>query len=357
VVTGCYAQIDPAALAELPGVVLVLGNEEKRDLLQLLAADGPQIQVSDIRRQAGPALSLSSFAGRSRAFAQIQNGCDAYCSYCIIPYARGASRSVPAQQVIEQIRGLVVSGYREVVLTGIHIGGYGRDFSPSGSLLGLVRRIEAETELERLRLGSIEPQEIDDQLIEAVAASSVICPHFHIPLQSGDDAVLQRMNRHYSRRFFAELVTKIAKRLPEAAIGLDVITGFPGETEQEFANTRRLIEELPVSYLHVFPYSRRPGTPAASMPDQVPGPVAKERAARLRSLGEQKLHDFAQRFVGRELQVVVEGGRQKGFCKGLSGNYLQVVFAGPAGLEGQLLPVTIESCRGMNLQGRLDEGR
>lgn len=353
VVTGCYAQIDPAALADLPGVALVIGNEEKRDLLHLLAADGPRVQVSDIRQQAGPALSLSSFAGRSRAFAQIQNGCDAYCSYCIIPYARGASRSVPPQQVVEQVRGLVQSGYREVVLTGIHIGGYGRDFSTPASLLELVRRIEAETALERLRLGSIEPQEIDEQLIETVAASPVICPHFHIPLQSGDDAVLQRMNRHYSRRFFAELVAKIARRLPEAAIGLDVITGFPGETEQEFANTRRLIEELPLSYLHVFPYSRRPGTPAASMPAQVPGPLAKERAAQLRVLGEQKQQQFAQRFVRRELQVVVEGGRQAGLCKGLSGNYLQVVFPGPAGLEGQLLPVTIESCRRLSLQGRL----
>ncbi|MEZ4484233.1 MAG: tRNA (N(6)-L-threonylcarbamoyladenosine(37)-C(2))-methylthiotransferase MtaB [Syntrophotaleaceae bacterium] len=350
VVTGCYAQVDPVALADLPGVALVIGNEEKRDLLQRLTAAGPRVQVGDIRQHAGPALSLSSFSGRSRAYAQIQNGCDAYCSYCIIPYARGASRSVPSQQVIEQVRGLVASGYREVVLTGIHIGGYGRDLSPPGSLLDLVRLIEAETDLQRLRLGSIEPLEIDEQLIEAVAVSSIVCPHFHIPLQSGDDAVLQRMNRHYSRRFFADLVAKVVRRLPEAAIGLDVITGFPGETEQEFANTRRLIEELPVSYLHVFPYSRRTGTPAASMPDQVPGPVARERAAQLRCLGEQKQQQFAQRFVGGELQVVVEGG-VRGLCKGLSDNYLQVVFPGPAGLEGQLLPVTIDSCRGLSLQG------
>lgn len=353
VVTGCYAQIDPAALVDLPGVALVIGNEEKRDLLQLLADDGPRVQVGDIRRNAGPALSLSSFAGRSRAFAQIQNGCDAYCSYCIIPFARGPSRSVPVEQVLDQVRRLVAGGYQEVVLTGIHIGGYGKDFDTPGSLLQLVRRIENETDLTRLRLGSIEPQEIDDALIEAVATSTILCPHFHIPLQSGDDAVLQRMNRHYSRSFFGELVLKIAERLPEAAIGLDVITGFPGETEQEFENTRRLIEGLPISHLHVFPYSRRPGTPAAALPDQVPGPLARERAAQLRLLGEQKQQYFAQRFVGRQLQVVVEGGRRDGFCKGLSGNYLQIAFPGPDGLEGQLLAVTVDSCPGQSLQGRL----
>ncbi len=353
VVTGCYAQIDPAALVDLPGVALVIGNEEKRDLLQLLADDGPRVQVGDIRRNAGPALSLSSFAGRSRAFAQIQNGCDAYCSYCIIPFARGPSRSVPVEQVLEQVRRLVAGGYQEVVLTGIHIGGYGKDFDTPGSLLQLVRRIENETDLTRLRLGSIEPQEIDDALIEAVATSTILCPHFHIPLQSGDDAVLQRMNRHYSRSFFGELALKIAERLPEAAIGLDVITGFPGETEQEFENTRRLIEGLPISHLHVFPYSRRPGTPAAALPDQVPGPLARERAAQLRLLGEQKQQYFAQRFVGRQLQVVVEGGRRDGFCKGLSGNYLQIAFPGPDGLEGQLLAVTVDSCPGPSLQGRL----
>ncbi|MCD4689087.1 MAG: radical SAM protein, partial [Desulfuromonadaceae bacterium] len=168
VVTGCYAQVDPAALADLPGVSLVIGNEEKRDLLQRLMAQGPRVQDGDIRQQAGPALSLTSFAGRSRAFAQIQNGCDAYCSYCIIPYARGASRSVPPEQVVEQIRKLVKSGFQEVVLTGIHIGGYGKDLDSPISLLHLVQRIEQETDLVRLRLGSIEPQEIDDALIEAV---------------------------------------------------------------------------------------------------------------------------------------------------------------------------------------------
>jgi threonylcarbamoyladenosine tRNA methylthiotransferase MtaB len=353
VVTGCYAQVDPAALADLPGVAMVIGNEEKRDLLQRLTAEGPRVQVGDIRQQAGPALSLSSFAGRSRAFAQIQNGCDAYCSYCIIPFARGPSRSVPPEKVLDQVRELVKSGYQEIVLTGIHIGGYGKDFDTPGCLLELVQRIEQETDLPRLRLGSIEPQEIDDALIEAVATSNILCPHFHIPLQSGDDDVLQRMNRHYSSRFFTELVQKIAERLPEAAIGLDVITGFPGETEQEFENTRRLIEELPISHLHVFPYSRRPGTPAAALPAQVPGPLARERAAQLRLLGERKSQDFARRFLGRQLQVVVEGGRQDGLCKGLSGNYLQVAFPGPDGLEGQLLSLTVESCSGQVLQGHL----
>ncbi len=353
VVTGCYAQIDPAALADLPGVVLVIGNGEKRDLLRLLSETGPKVQVGDMRHQTGPALSLSSFSGRSRAFAQIQNGCDAYCSYCIIPYARGASRSVPPDQVLEQVRQLVKSGFQEVVLTGIHIGGYGRDLAEPGSLLKLLRRIELETDLTRLRLGSIEPQELEDSLIEQVACSSILCPHFHVPLQSGDDAVLRRMNRHYGRDFFAERISKISAWIPDAAIGMDVITGFPGETEEEFAATRDLIEALPVSYLHVFPFSRRPGTPAARFPDPVPGPRARERAALLRRIGEKKQQDYACRFVGRQLQVVVEGGRYRGLCKGLSDNYLSVIFPAPQGLEGALKAVQVDGFDGGSLRGRL----
>ena len=354
IVTGCYAQVAPETFAAMPGVGLVVGNEEKKALLQFLEQDGPgsKVAVSDIRAaQAVCMPPLTSFAGRSRAFVQIQNGCDAFCSYCIIPYARGSSRSAAPDEVLGQVRSLVESGYSEVVLTGIHIGGYGSDLTPTTSLLELARRIEGETGLHRLRLGSVEPTEISGDLVEAVAASPILCPHFHIPLQSGDDTILQRMGRDYDRVFFFELIRRIHARIPEVAIGLDVITGFPGETDQAFANTFNLIAELPVSHLHVFPFSRRPGTPAATMSDQVPGHVSKARAARLRDLGAAKQSRFAARFVGRILDVVVEAGGSGRRLKGMSRHYLDVIFEGPQELAGSCVAVTIEGSAEGHLLG------
>jgi threonylcarbamoyladenosine tRNA methylthiotransferase MtaB len=344
VVTGCYAQVDPEALRRIPGVAVVLGNAEKKDFLRYLETgdSSPIVSVSDIaaEKEAVP-LSLTGFAERSRAFLQIQNGCDAFCAYCIIPYARGRSRSAVPDDILARVRTLADGGYPEVVLTGIHIGGYGADLAPPTTLLDLVRRIEAETDVPRLRLGSVEPTEIPDLLIEQMAGSGVLCPHFHIPLQAGSDQVLRRMNRHYDTDFFRQLVERIHRRIPAAAIGLDLITGFPGETESEFAGTLRLIEALPVSHLHVFPFSRRPGTPAAGMPDQLPGDLIKARAARLRELGERKHRGFAERFIGTVLELVVEGGMEHGHCRGLSRNYLTVRFVGGPELQGQRVAVKV----------------
>jgi len=356
VVTGCYAQIDPRALADLPGVSLVIGNEEKRELVELLgtASRQPLVQVADIRTATRAAIPvLSSITERSRAFVQIQNGCDAFCSYCIIPHARGPSRSAAPEQVLEQIRQLASQKVPEIVLTGIHVGNYGLDLHPRTSLLELLQRIEAETHGHRLRLGSIEPTEIDDALIAHLATSKVVCPHLHIPLQAGDDAVLARMRRPYGREDFRAMVGRLRTALPEAAIGLDVIAGFPGETEAEFANTVRLIEELPVTHLHVFPYSKRPGTVAASMPGQLTGDVKKARAERLRLLGAEKLAAFAARFVGREMEVVVEGGGKGGQLKGLTRNYLEMRFAGLAELVGRSVMVRAVGVAGGLLRGEL----
>ena len=342
VVTGCYAQVDPDALHDLPGVSLVIGNEEKQRLLDYLKSDqdATYVEVSDIR-QAGPIClpPLTSFSGRSRAFVQIQNGCDAFCSYCIIPYARGASRSAHPDEILQQIAELLESGYQEIVLTGIHIGGYGADLQSPLTLNGLVQRIEQETAAHRLRLGSIEPTELTDELLESVAASQIICPHFHIPLQAGDDGVLQRMGRTYTVDFFARLVHKVRETLPSAAICLDVITGFPGETDQEFENTYNFIAELPITDLHVFPFSKRPGTPAATLPDQVPGNISRERAEKLRLLAAEKHRLFAESFIGQELEVVVEAGTKAGLLKGISRNYLDLRFSGDTSLAGQCIKV------------------
>lgn len=356
VVTGCYAQVDPEALHDLPGVSLVIGNEEKQRLLDYLRADSDstRVEVSDIRQAEQVCLPpLTSFSGRSRAFVQIQNGCDAFCSYCIIPYARGASRSAQPEDILRQVDGLVESGYREVVLTGIHIGGYGNDLKPSLSLLDLVRQIEAKTDVYRLRLGSIEPTELTDGLLDAVAASQIVCPHFHIPLQAGDDDVLKRMERTYDTAFFAKLVGKVRTKLPSAAICLDVITGFPGETDESFEAAYRFIAGLPITDLHVFPYSKRPGTPAAAFADQVPGPVSRARAERLRSLAAEKYRLFAESFIGQEVEVVVESASKAGLLKGMTRNYLDVRFAGDPSLAGQCVKVRLLDWQDGALRGEL----
>lgn len=346
VVTGCYAQVDPEALQELPGVSLVIGNEEKQRLLEYLTKEHAKtaVAVSDIRQVENVCLPpLTSFAGRSRAFVQIQNGCDAFCSYCIIPYARGASRSAAADEILQQIEVLVTSGYQEIVLTGIHIGGYGADLASPVSLNDLVRRIVKETGVQRLRLGSIEPTELSEELLATVASSQVVCPHLHIPLQAGNDHVLRRMKRTYDTEFFARLLERVRASMPDAAICLDVITGFPGETDEEFASALDFIANLPVTDLHVFPYSKRPGTPAANFPDQVPGDISKQRAERLRLLAGEKYRLFAEGFIGKEVEVVVESGIKEGLLKGVSRNYLDIRFTGEETLFGQRVMVKPES--------------
>lgn len=357
VVTGCYAQVDPDALHDLPGVSLVIGNEEKQRLLDYLKSDQEvtHVEVSDIRQADSVCLPpLTSFAGRSRAFVQIQNGCDAFCSYCIIPYARGASRSAQPDEILQQVTGLVASGFQEIVLTGIHIGGYGADLHSPLTLRDLVQQIVRESGVHRLRLGSIEPTELTDELLELVASSQVICPHFHIPLQAGDDDILQRMGRTYDSQFFSRLVGKIRATLPSAAICLDVITGFPGETGQMFENSFNFIAQLPITDLHVFPFSRRPGTPAATLPDQIPGKTSRGRAEKLRNLAAEKHRLFAESFLGQKLEVVVETATKAGFLKGTSRNYLDIRFPGEAVLAGQCVTVKPVAWQGNFLHGELE---
>lgn len=348
VVTGCYAQVNPDELQKIPGVSLIIGNEEKKELLRLLTqtqqndCSESTTLVTDIRAaQHCTPLDLHTFAQRSRAFVQIQNGCDAFCSYCIIPYARGASRSVPIDQVVAQVEGLGASGYREIVLTGIHIGGYGQDLGKGISLLTLLQAIESCGFAGRVRLGSIEPTELPLELRDYLAQASWLCPHLHIPLQAGDDVILRRMNRHYDTAFFADLLADLQQRNAAMAIGLDVICGFPGETEEYFSRTVELLQRMPFSHLHVFPFSRRPGTPAATMPDQVAPALIKERAARLRALGDEKLQQFSRRFVGAPLWMLVERGVSNGQRKGISENYLNLLIDQDQAQAGELCLVRV----------------
>lgn len=359
-VTGCYAQTAPEEIARIPGVVMVAGNQEKMNILPLIremARGGKKTVLSDIgkvREFSTP--EARSFPGRTRAFLKIQDGCDAFCSYCIVPYARGRSRSLSEKEVLERITTLGKSGYREVVLTGIHLGAYGRDLHPATDLLAILRYVEEKKPVARLRLSSLEPREITEGMLSFMSNSEVLCRHFHIPLQSGDDGILQLMGRDYDRTFFKSLIREISAYLPDAAIGVDVMAGFPGEGEKEFAATRQLIEELPVAYLHVFPYSSRPGTKASLLPHQVSDAERKERAQLLRRLGKEKREAFAGRFLGKELTVLIEEKRDRdtGWMQGFSDNYIPVLIRdGKSCHANYLVRMIPKAVREGKLMGRI----
>lgn len=352
-VTGCYAQRAPEEIAGIPGVRIVAGNAEKAklpDLLDEIAAQGQQLLVGDIRSQKEISrLGATFFPEHTRAFLRIQDGCNAFCSYCIVPHTRGPSRSLPLAEVEERIASLARAGYHEAVLTGIHLGAYGGDLEPRGNLTELIRRIAGQCPVERIRLSSIEPREVTDDLIALIGTSGNICRHLHIPLQSGDDATLSAMNRDYDAAFFRRLVNRIVDAVPGIGVGIDVMAGFPGETEEAFCNTLRLVEEMPLAYLHVFPYSRRPGTPAAAMPSQVPDGVKKRRAELLRAVGATKRLAFTEKFIGTPLAVLVEGRKDKttGFPVGFSDNYIPVAVGGGAEVNRivRVLPKTLQGER------------
>lgn len=286
---------------------------------------------------------LPLFSERTRAYLKVQDGCNSFCSYCIVPYARGKNRSLPLERALSQARDLSEQGFKEVVLTGIHLGTYGEDLLPSLSLLDLLQALEEEPLEFRLRLSSIEPGEFTPQLIDFLASSRRICPHLHIPMQSGDDRTLQRMNRNYSHAFFEDLVNRLIRSIRGLAIGLDVIGGFPGEDEQAFKNTMNLIERFPLAYLHVFPFSRRKGTTAAGFPGQIPSQVIRGRCQALRELGQKKRNQFHQSFLGQRMKVLVESkrDRESGMLKGYSQNYLPLFLPGGDELMNQEVDVEV----------------
>ena len=308
VVTGCSAQIAPETYAAMAEVDQVVGNRDKLEasLWHGLAAR-PRVVVRDLMSVREVAHHLvDGFDGRARAFVQVQNGCDHRCTFCIIPYGRGRSRSVPAGEIVDQTRRLLAAGYREVVLTGVDLTSYGLDLPGQPTLGQLVRRLlRLVPELPRLRLSSIDPAELDRDLVDLVASEPRLMPHLHLSVQAGDDLVLKRMKRRHGRRDVVDLCAGLRALRPDIAFGADLIAGFPTETEAMFARTLELIEEAGLTYLHVFPYSARRGTPAARMP-QVPKALRHERAGRLRSAGERALAGFLERQIGRRAEVLIE---------------------------------------------------
>ena len=376
VVTGCYAQRAPAELAGLPGVSLVLGAADRGRVVDELAlaraGEAPRLAVAPIAEaRKFLEVPITEMRERRRAFVKVQEGCNESCSFCIVPQTRGVSRSRAPEAVLEQVRRLVDGGYPEIVLTGVHAGDYGLDLGGgdrapgSGAhapgreaggrrpLVGLIERILAVPGLERFRLSSIEPASVDDDLVSLMAVEERFARHFHIPMQSANDEVLARMRRRYTASGFRRLVERIAERVPDCGIGTDVICGFPGETDAAFEDTFEALAELPVTYLHPFTYSPRPGSESAAWPDDVPSEVKKRRVGALKRLSRDKGRMFRERHVGRVAGVLPEGPDGSGWTD----NYIRVQVAGsgsapggagaPGVVEVKLAELTADGMRGV----------
>jgi len=367
IVTGCHAQIHADEFRCITGVDAVVGQDLKHTIPEIVTTmgsashdEGPIAPMHESVCKDFSPLEPAILGARTRPFLKIQDGCDAFCTYCIVPYTRGRSRSMPLSRVMDHVGRLKRSGYKEVVLTGIHLGCYGQDLTPPLTLIELLDRIHTAKAIERVRLSSIEPHELGNDILELAAHSNVrpgkICNHFHIPLQSGDDQVLKRMHRPYTRKDFKDLVNRIHHTVPEAAIGVDVLVGFPGETEKAFKNTYDLIAGLPVTYLHVFPFSSRPGTPAARFPDPVPAEIIKQRCSDLRQLGLEKKQAFYNQQLGKTVEILIEEQRERttGLLKGLTSNYIPVLIDAEDSWKNSFATVTLNMSRGMFLGGTLE---
>ena len=372
-VTGCYAQRAPEEVAAIPGVTWVVGNSHK-DLVpeiavsrkanfvwaEHLALSAPAFTlVGDIFAHteliAAPVFTGDDIAGRTRPNLKVQDGCDNRCSFCIIPSVRGQSRSMKPERVIEEANALSAAGYREIVLSGINLGRWGRDLQPAQRFEQLLRALLEYTNIEKIRISSVEPMDWSDELIALVAGSPRVAKHAHVPLQSGSDRILRRMHRKYRPWHYTEKIRKIREAIPDAAIGADVMVGFPGETEELFEESRDFIERLPFTYLHVFTYSSRPGTPSATMPDQVPVNVARERNRVLRELAAQKNLEFRRSFLGRTLEVITLQTGGEGWTEALSDNYLKVRLAG-SHRANELLRVNVREASDEDLVAVVQEG-
>ncbi len=377
-VTGCYAQRASEEIAKLPGVAWVVGNSHKHSVAEILVREIgksalPKNSAEPAELRAGPGAPLPVLApstptaevlvgeigdafhfapasadDRTRPTLKIQDGCNARCAFCVIPHVRGESRSLEPGKVIEQVRELEAEGYQEIVLSGINLGSYGRDLEPRLNFLALLERILAETRVPRLRISSIEPMDVSHALIELVAREPRLAKHFHVPLQSGCNRILRLMNRRYWTTQYAERILAIHEQIPDCGLGADVMAGFPGETEEDHAESLRFIESLPFNYLHIFPYSARPGTPAAASSQAVDGRRIHERAGQMRSLITAKRRDFLEEQVGNTLSVLTLHQAEDEMRSALSSNYLKVSVPSRGTVPNQLLEVRV---------GRVDAGQ
>lgn len=359
-VMGCYAQTSPGEVMNIPGVDIVVGTQDRSRLPEFVAeyqrTRQPINAVRNVMKtREFEELDVPAFAEKTRASLKIQDGCNNFCTFCIIPWARGLSRSRDPQNVLEQARKLVESGYKEIVLTGIHTGGYGEDLE-NYSLAKLLWDLDKVDGLHRIRISSIEASQITEDVIEVLNASDKICRHLHVPLQAGHDEVLKRMRRKYTTAEYKEKMIRVREALPNLAITTDVIVGFPGETDEMFEAGYQYIRDIGFAELHVFPYSKRTGTPAARMEDQVPEEIKEKRVEKLIALSEELLEQYSRRFIGEVLEVIPEDiykdAAEGGWIVGHADNYLKVAFQGTPDLIGKVCRVRLDAvekniCRGI----------
>ncbi|WP_457576305.1 tRNA (N(6)-L-threonylcarbamoyladenosine(37)-C(2))-methylthiotransferase MtaB [Desulfomarina sp.] len=362
IITGCFAEIGADELKNDEVLqnrdIVFIGNSSK-DTLVINSTERTSIPfLPGSIREAEKICSLpvKRFADQARAWLRIQDGCESFCTYCIVPYTRGRSRSLSREEVINQAKVFEQQGHREIVLTGIHLGYYGRDLESGIDLVSILEELSRVTPNVSYRISSLEPLEISDKLLSLMKERSNIQPHLHIPLQSGHDEILKRMNRRYSTAQFREVLERIRNQLPEAALGIDMLAGFPGETDEQFEDGIAFLNGLPLTYLHVFPYSIRPGTVAAGFPNQIDGRTKEKRVARLQELGRQKKIAFYSSQLGRNLPVLVEGRRDRnGFLKGFTGNYVSVIFNGPDKFYHSRTSVRLISLEGDHVLARREK--
>lgn len=343
-VTGCYAQLKPHDIAAIEGVNIVLGNNDKGDLfrrVEELSPGGDAEVYSCGAEQITRFFAAYSSADRTRSFLKVQDGCDYKCAYCTIHYARGSSRNIPIDQIVEEAKEIAAAGQKEIVITGVNTGDFGR--TTGEKFIDLLRALDSVDGIERYRISSIEPNLITDEIIEFCAASPKFVPHFHIPLQSGSTRILGLMRRRYTAEKYRERIAKIRELMPDAFLGVDVIVGFPGEGEEEFLETYHLLESIEASFLHIFPFSERPGTPAVSMPNKVQSRISTERVERLEELSSMLYKSFAERFLGTTRSVLFESTNHSGMMFGYTDNYLRVCHPYDSSLINTIVDVRLVS--------------
>ena len=355
IMTGCLAQASPDKLAGAAEVDSIVGLGRPGDLERAVKGVAQsRVMVSNLRKErAAIELAPVALEGHTRAFLKLQEGCDQFCTFCIVPMSRGLSRSVDPRRVMDAIDGIHERGFKEVILTGVHLGGYGKDLDPPIILEELLEMIAERSPIARVRISSLDPEELSDRTLSIVAQSEKFCPHFHLPLQAGENEVLARMRRRYTTEHYRDRVERIREAMPEAAIGTDLIVGFPGESSRQFDDCFKFVESLPLAYFHVFPYSVRAGTTAAKFGDKVAPAEIKRRAAAMRNLGEHKRMAFARSMLGAKLRVLLEERTDAGQLTGYSRNYVRVLTDGPTELTNFEVEVKASVVQGAAVVGQI----
>jgi len=359
-VVGCYSQVSPEEILDIEEVNLVMGTNERRQIVEEIkkidAKNNKISTVDDIMKvRAFEEIEISQANGRTRAFIKIQDGCDRFCTYCIIPYARGGKvRSRDLESIVSEVEKLVLNGYKEVVLTGIHVASYGKDIKDENTnLLKVIKTINEIDGIERIRLSSVEPVLFTDEFVSEVSKMEKVCPHYHLSLQSGCDETLKRMNRRYTTKEYKEIVDRLRENIPNVAITTDVIVGFPGETNDEFKATYEFLKDIELSQMHVFKYSPRKGTPAATMENQIDPQMKQIRSDKLLSLNKENFAKFAGKFIGKEMDVLFESSVAENTYEGLTTNYIRVLVKSDKDIHGEILKVKLTDIKDEYVEGTL----